>query len=139
MKRPRGYTKGDWLADCYQCGKTRLASTMRRHWQGHYVCPEHWEPRHPQEFVRATKDDQTVPWLQSPPEDQFAVYCTINSQSAIPGFAVPGCSMPGRTYIDYESIPVLSVPPACDIYERQGVPGWGGPGCAIPGFDPFAA
>lgn len=62
---------GDWNAVCYECGRKRKASGMRRHWQGYYVCPEHWEPRQPQDFVRGTADNQTVPWSQQMPAPVF--------------------------------------------------------------------
>ena len=135
--RPRGYDLGDWLAVCYQCGRTRLASELKKHWQGYYVCPEHWESRHPQDFVRGVADEQRPPWVQPPTDLEIGV-CTLNGLSAIPGYAQPGCSIPGRTFIDY-SIPAPVLLTACTIYTRQGVPGWGIPGCAIPGHDPFAA
>ncbi len=59
---------GDWNAVCYECGRKQKASTMQRHWQGYYVCPEHWEPRQPQDFVRGTKDVQVPAWTQATPE-----------------------------------------------------------------------
>lgn len=58
---------GDWNAQCYMCGRKFKASTMKRHWQGYYVCKDDWEPRHPQDFVRGTKDIQTPPWTQPMP------------------------------------------------------------------------
>jgi len=58
------YAHGDYNAVCYQCGAKRKASALRRHWQGYYVCPEHWEPRHLQELVRGAQDVQTVPLAQ---------------------------------------------------------------------------
>lgn len=62
---------GDWNTVCYQCGRKRKASTLRKHWQGYYVCPEHWEVRQPQDFVRSVPDKQTPPWVQPMPEDVF--------------------------------------------------------------------
>lgn len=62
---------GDWNAVCYECGRKRKASTLRKHWQGYYVCPEHWEPRQPQDFVRAQADIQTPPWTQPMPANVF--------------------------------------------------------------------
>ena len=44
---------------------------MKRHWQGYYLCPDHWEPRQPQDFVRGTKDVQHPPWTQPMPADVF--------------------------------------------------------------------
>jgi len=62
---------GDWNTQCYQCGRKRKASTMKKHWQGYWVCSEHWEPRHPQDFVRNVTDNMTPPWSQPQPAPQF--------------------------------------------------------------------
>lgn len=139
MAKPPGYHPGDWAATCFQCGRRMLASTMMRHWQGHYVCPDCYETRHPQDFVRGVKDDQSVPWSQ--PQWQYDIeilVCDINGRSAMPAYAIPGCMMPGNDLINQE-IESPTIPPLCDIYEIQAVPGWAGPGCAVPNFDPFAA
>ena len=61
------YAHGDWNTVCYECGRKKKASSLRRHWQGYYVCPEHWEPRQPQDFVRGTSDNQAAPWTQPMP------------------------------------------------------------------------
>ncbi len=65
---------GDWNVVCYECGRKRKASGMRRHWQGYYVCPEHWETRQPQDFVRGTADVQTPPWTQAMPANLFVPF-----------------------------------------------------------------
>lgn len=85
---------GDWNATCSMCGRKRKASTLVKNWQGQYRCPEHNEPRHPQEFVRAVPDVQTPPWVQ-PYADTYAAFCTPNGMSAVPGQAQPGCAYPG--------------------------------------------
>jgi len=61
---------GDWNAVCFECGRKRKASTLKKHWQGYYVCPEHWEARQPQDFVRSVPDVITPPWAQ-PMSDTF--------------------------------------------------------------------
>lgn len=86
---------GDWNTVCYMCGFKRKASTLLRYWQGFYVCPEHWEIRQPQDFVRSVNDVQTPPWSQPAPADLFAPMCTPNGTSAVPGQAEPGCVAPG--------------------------------------------
>ena len=65
---------GDWNALCSMCGRKRKASTMVKNWQGQWRCPEHNEPRQPQDFVRGVPDIQTPPWTQPPPLDGVAVY-----------------------------------------------------------------
>ena len=85
---------GDWNATCYECGGKFKASMLKRHWQGYWVCPADWEPRHPQDFVRAIPDVQTPPWAQ-PGADVFGARCSPNGSSAVPGEAEPGCMIPG--------------------------------------------
>lgn len=89
---------GDWNALCYECGAKFKASDLIRHWQGYYVCRQHWEPRHPQDFARGVQDVQTPSWTQPVPADQFVVTCTLEGMSAIPYLAMPGCMIPGRLF-----------------------------------------
>jgi hypothetical protein len=86
---------GDWNSVCFECGRKRKASEMMKHWQGYYVCPQHWEARQPQDFVRSVPDVQTPPWTQPMPADVFINVCTPNGTSAVPAVAVPGCAIPG--------------------------------------------
>lgn len=88
---------GDWNAVCSLCGFKRKASTMVKNWQGLYRCPEHNEPRQPQDFVRGVQDVQTVPWAQ-PPTKIYIEFCSLELSSATPGYAGPGCMVPGRSY-----------------------------------------
>jgi hypothetical protein len=89
---------GDWNCVCYQCGRKRKASTMKRHWQGYYVCPEHWEPRQPQDFVRALQDKQTPPWVQPMPEDVFVHVCTPLTTGGGADYYVAGCMQADTDY-----------------------------------------
>jgi hypothetical protein len=86
---------GDWNAVCSMCGFKRKASSMVKNWQGFYRCPEHNEPRQPQDFVRGEQDIQTVPWSQ-PPTHLYVEVCTFDGISAVPGASLPGCMIPGR-------------------------------------------
>lgn len=86
------YKDGDYNAVCWECGSTRKFSELKKHWKGYYVCPEHWEPRHPQDFVRGIPDRQAVPHSQ-PQEDTLLYQCTILGIQAVPGYAVAGCAI----------------------------------------------
>jgi hypothetical protein len=90
---------GDFNAACSMCGRKRKASEMVKNWQGYYRCREHNEVRHPQDFVRGVQDIQTPPWVQPQTDFDIAV-CTLNGVSAIPGWALPDCSIPGNTFIN---------------------------------------
>ncbi len=71
-KGPADFLKlGDYNVVCYQCGRKKKASWMRKHWEGYYVCPEHWETRQPQDFARGVPDTQTPPWTQPMPAPVF--------------------------------------------------------------------
>ena len=51
-----GYRPGDHWVTCDRCSATILASEARTTWDNLVVCPDDWEPRHPQDFVRAKED-----------------------------------------------------------------------------------
>jgi hypothetical protein len=91
---------GTWNAECSMCGAKRKANTMVKNWMGQYRCPEHNEPRHPQDFVRAIPERITPPWVQHPDSNQpdsFVSFCDINGQSAFPNISIPDCMIPDNT------------------------------------------
>jgi predicted amidophosphoribosyltransferase len=61
MGRADFYKDGDYNGICDSCGKKFKFSTLKQTWQGFFVCKKCYEPRHPQDFVRAVKDKQQVP------------------------------------------------------------------------------
>lgn len=83
---------GDWNAACLFCGRKRKASEMKKYWSGGWTCPDHWEPRQPQDFVRGVQDNQTVPWVQ-PTTNTFTPFCRMNDLTAIADFAVASCAI----------------------------------------------
>ena len=54
------YKQGDNNAICDRCGRPFKASQLRKTWDGLWVCERDWEPRHPQDYVKAIKEDPTV-------------------------------------------------------------------------------
>jgi len=106
---------GDWNARCARCGKKRKGSDLIRQWQGYWVCPEHWEPRQPQDYVRAIQENPTPPFVQNP-EDTFVQFCSPAGISGIAGYGTAGCMIAGYThpalqqYLD-ESNPTGGTPP----------------------------
>ena len=56
------FVKGDWKANCDECGFTFLASQLRKRWDGAMVCKVDYEPRHPQDLLRVRKERGGVPW-----------------------------------------------------------------------------
>jgi hypothetical protein len=65
------FVLGDYNAACYECGGKRKASQLKKHWRGYYVCPEHWEPRQPQDYVGGVPNTELPPWVQ--PEKEVFV------------------------------------------------------------------
>lgn len=78
------FKKDQWNAICDRCGFKYKSGQIRLEWNGLRVCHGEgtngcWEPRHPQDFVRGKKDDQTVPWTRSEPDDVFITPGPINT------------------------------------------------------------
>lgn len=65
------YDKGKWLSICDECGKKVKSSELKKRWDGLMVCPKDWEPRQPQDFIRAKVDIQATPWNRPESSDTF--------------------------------------------------------------------
>lgn len=77
---------GDWNVVCDVSGRKMKASQSRLRWDNARVHPDHWEPRHPQDYVKGVMDDQSVPF--SRPENDLSV----SSQGEVDPF--PGTGVP---------------------------------------------
>lgn len=55
------YVAGDYNAQCDNCGRGFKFSALKKRWDNAWTCPDCWEPRHPQDFVRAVRDNPSVP------------------------------------------------------------------------------
>lgn len=62
---------GDHNVICDRTGYKVKRSECIREWNGLLVRRESWEPRHPQDFVRAFEDDQSVRDPRSEANDRF--------------------------------------------------------------------
>jgi len=63
-----GYDEGNNWVVCDRCGMDMYASEARHTWDGLLVCPEDYEPRHDQDFVRSRKDKITADVVRPDPE-----------------------------------------------------------------------
>lgn len=72
------WDRGDWDAMCDVCGRKFKASKLKMRWDGIMACPQDWEPRQPQDFVRGVPDPQLVPWVRDEATDTF-IAITISS------------------------------------------------------------
>lgn len=91
---------GCWNVLCDVCGFKFKNVDLLKRWDGLMVCKACWEPRHPQDFIRAIPDMQKVPWTRPEATNQFVAdttLCTIETMSAVPGVGTPGCIVPGFT------------------------------------------
>lgn len=83
---PTGYfAEGTWNACCDQCGFQFKFNELRKRWDGAYVDDACWEPRQPQDFVRAVRDNPAVP-VSRP---QNIIYL-VNSDNIVTEFALNG-------------------------------------------------
>lgn len=88
---------GDFNAICDSCGRKFKASTMRKRWDGFFVCKEDYEVIHPQLSLKVHGDKQTVPNPRPEPvQDIFLYPCTYEGMSSISGQAIAGCMIAGK-------------------------------------------
>ena len=85
-----------WRAICDRCGFEYQSYELKTEWTGNKVCRACWEPRHPQDFVRAVKDEQAVPWTRPEPAPLYTAVCYINTASGYAGFGTAGCMIAGN-------------------------------------------
>jgi len=64
--RNPGWTSGEHWVVCDRTGKAIRESDAREEWNGLVVAKEEWEPRHPQDFLRAREDDSSPKGLVRP-------------------------------------------------------------------------
>lgn len=69
---------GDHLATCDECGFVYRVSEMKKRWDGALVDSRCWEPRHPQDFIRAKKDPYPLK-LVRPQQADAAISNTIST------------------------------------------------------------
>lgn len=69
--KSRGAKIGDYKAVCDRTGFRVYASECRYQWDGIFVRTKNWEIRHPQDFIKAKKDNLTVPVAR--PEQKILV------------------------------------------------------------------
>ena len=55
---------GQWNVICDVCGFKFKSNDIHDRWDGLQVCRDDWEARHPMDFQRGFKDDQSVPYTR---------------------------------------------------------------------------
>lgn len=62
---------GEWNVLCDVCGFKYKSSQIKKRWDGLYVCEKDYEARHPQDFIRGVRDDQSVDFTRPEATDNF--------------------------------------------------------------------
>ena len=65
MSRNKVGGPGSYWAICDECGFRFKASKLMRRWDGAMVDAACFEPRHAQDFIRAKKDSNVLPFIRS--------------------------------------------------------------------------
>jgi hypothetical protein len=97
MSKTWNYRSGDWWAICDVCAKKVKASKVKQRWDGLMVCPEDYEHRHPQDFIKVKQDNITVPWSRPRPQDIFGGFDSnlnpIDISYIVPLSCIPATSV----------------------------------------------
>lgn len=74
MSNQNTYKPKAWNALCDSCGFKKKSTDLKLRWDGLMVCADTcWEPRHPQDFLRARKETSNrLPWTR-PDSDRSSV------------------------------------------------------------------
>ena len=83
---------GDYNAICDSCGRKFKASTMRKRWDGLFVCKEDFEYKHPQLSLKVRGDKQYVPIPRPESINTFISSCNLIGSMGIVGYSIVGCS-----------------------------------------------
>lgn len=67
------YISGEWNVTCDVCSRKIKAHEAKQRWDGFIVCPDDFENRHPQDFVKAQTDKISVPFTRPIPPEIFVV------------------------------------------------------------------
>lgn len=70
------FQPGKWLVVCDRCGFKRMNDEVQETWNHLYVCRPTikmgcFETRHPLDFIRAVKEDTSIPFARPQPADVF--------------------------------------------------------------------
>jgi hypothetical protein len=103
--RNPGWQSGNHWVICEVCGFAIRASSAKLTWDDRIVCPEDFEVRHPQDFVRGRSDNQSAQGLVSPEVVDEFIGGICTTRSSVAGVAIAGCSIAGMSS-SYTPIPV---------------------------------
>ena len=104
MSKTWVYRSGDWNCICDICSIKIKASKTKTRWDGLIVCPNCFEHRHPQDFIKVRQDKISVPFTRPRPADIFTsvsyqgntLTCTPMSRFGVSGIGIAGCATAGK-------------------------------------------
>ena len=83
------FESGKWLVICDVCGFRKKSDEVLKRWDGLIVCKEDYETRHPQDFIRAIKEDTSVPFTRPEPTDTFVTVDVVASTVGVQETTIP--------------------------------------------------
>lgn len=99
---------GNYNGICDSCGRKFKASTMRKRWDGLFVCKDDYEIRHEQLSLRVRGDKQTVPIPRPEAVDQFLTVCYIWQSSGYADLATADCARADDNHLSYKMLVDIS-------------------------------
>jgi len=81
MNNKNKYRHGDHNVICDYSGFKVKASECRMTWDGFFVRKDLWEPRHPQDFLKARGDKQSVDIARPEKTDSFLATNDVTADS----------------------------------------------------------
>lgn len=98
-----GWKSGEHWVECDVCGDVFRNSVMiRRWWDNLIVDPGCYDPKHPQEYVRARNEDVTAKGLINPrTSPNYVVTACVTEEynmdnfNAVAGYGIAGCAIAG--------------------------------------------
>jgi hypothetical protein len=80
-----GYQPGNHWVECQICACAVRSNDAKVRWDGAIVCPDDWEMRHPQDFVRGREDNIAAKGIVNPESpDTFTDTTRLPATSSIP-------------------------------------------------------
>ena len=86
------FISGEFNVTCDVCSKKIKAHEAKQRWDGFIVCPDDYESRHPQDFVRARNDKISVPFVRPIPPETFVFVCTLYTLQGRADMGVADCA-----------------------------------------------
>ena len=135
------YIPGSWNVICDSCGRKIKASEAKQRWDGLIVCPDDFEMRQPQDFVKARMDRITVPFTRPRPADLFKNVCSLLTSSGVADVGTADCAMADNDsyYIQYVQEATYTNAnwgkSYCSPQTRTGIAGLGQAGCCIAAYN----